>query len=164
MAMYSIELKNEAVEVAINRLIAALADKTPVMQDIGEALLASTEERYDQGVAPDGTPWLPKSIHTVAAYESGNDRIDYRPLFKTGTMRRTLFTATDADQAEIGSNAIQAAVMQFGASKGAFGTASNGASLPFGDIPARPFLGISDQDRSTVIEIVEEWLQDAADD
>ena len=53
--------------------------------------------------------------------------------------------------------------MQFGARYGAFGTISRGGSIPWGNIPARPFLGISDTDRSNIAATVEEWLADALD-
>ncbi|MEQ3671482.1 MAG: phage virion morphogenesis protein [Pseudophaeobacter sp.] len=64
---------------------------------------------------------------------------------------------------EYGSNAIQSAVMQFGAAKGAFGTASNGSSIPWGNIPARPFIGISEEDETNLALELEEWLERAAD-
>ena len=162
--MIEIDLKDDELVATLNRLFGVLADKTPVMQDIGDALLASTEDRYDRGVGPDGSAWAPKSPATIARYERGPDRVDLRPLIRTGTMRRTLFTQANADQVEIGSNAIQAAVMQFGAARGAFGAAANGSPIPWGAIPARPFLGVSQEDRVTIVEIVEEWLETAAED
>ena len=58
---------------------------------------------------------------------------------------------------------IYAAVHQFGAKKGQFGTAKNGSSIPCGDIPARPFIGVSDADESRIVEMLSEWLQRAVD-
>lgn len=161
--MIEIELKEAEVTFALDRLLASLTDLTPVMQEIGEFAVASAEARYDQGIAPDGTAWLAKSINTIAAYEAGDDPVDYRPLFKTGTMRRTMAYEAGPTFMAYGSNRIQAAVMQFGAAKGAFGTASNGSSLPWGDIPARPFIGLSDADRTGIVDIVEEWLEASAE-
>ena len=60
----------------------------------------------------------------------------------------------DDEAAAIGSNAVQAAMMHFG------GTRSEHPNL-WGDIPARPFLGLSDQDRSNIVEVVHEWLWDS---
>jgi phage gpG-like protein len=57
---------------------------------------------------------------------------------------------------------IYAAVQQFGAAKGAFGRTSRGAPIPWGNIPARPFLGISAEDEPLMLEIVAEWFQAAA--
>ncbi|MDP2830187.1 MAG: phage virion morphogenesis protein [Sulfuricellaceae bacterium] len=52
----------------------------------------------------------------------------------------------------IGSPQKYAAVQQFGAKAREFGKA------PWGDIPARPFLGISDADRRSILETVERYL------
>ena len=84
-------------------------------------------------------------------------------------MSNTIFHRTGADFAEIGSNQVQAAVMEFAA--GAFGarigrsTKGRDYFLPihWGNIPARPFLGLSDEDRVNVIAIVEDRLANAAD-
>jgi len=75
-------------------------------------------------------------------------------------LRSSFFRDYGPDFVELGTNKIYSAVMQFGAAKGAFGTNARGGSIPWGNIPARPFLGISDQDRLNIAGIVEEWLQD----
>lgn len=151
--MIRIELKADEVDAALTLLVASMSDLTPVMQEIGDFLLASTEARYDKGVSPDGAAWAPKSPATLARYAKGEDAVDPRPLFKTGTMRRTLSYEAGADSVLIGSNAIQAAMMQFGAAKGALGPTS-----PWGDIPARPYLGLSESDETGIVRIVEDWL------
>ena len=79
-------------------------------------------------------------------------------------MRSQIFFNAGDDWVEWGSNAIQSAVMQFGAGKGAFGTTSRGGPIPWGDIPARPFLGLSDEDRTAIVQTIEDWLERAAGD
>lgn len=148
-----IELQAAEAERALTLLLASMDDLTPVMQEVGEFLLASTERRYDEGVSPEGVPWAPKSPVTLARYARGLDAVDTRPLFKSGTMRRTLAYEAGPSSTAIGSNAIQAAVMQFGAAKGTLGPRS-----PWGDIPARPYLGLSEEDHAGVVGIVEEWM------
>lgn len=51
-----------------------------------------------------------------------------------------------------------AATQQFGAKKGEFRSTKNGAPVPWGDIPARPFLGISADDEDKIIEIIQSHL------
>ena len=75
-----------------------------------------------------------------------------------------MFRDYGPDFVEIGTNKIYAAVMQFGAAKGAFGTDAGGSSIPWGAIPARPFLGISDQDRTNIAATVDEWLEGIVED
>jgi len=161
--MITIELNEDEVAAVLDRLSKALIDMTPVMEEIGDLLVNSTKERFKESVAPDGTKWAQKSQTTIAAYRRRGDRIDFRPLFgPTGRLSSEISrTATD-HSVEIGSNLIYAAVMQFGAAKGAFGTTRKGGAIPWGRIPERPFLGISEQDRTNIVATVDEWLNRVA--
>ena len=60
---------------------------------------------------------------------------------------------------EVGSTRIYAGAHQFGARRGACGTNKKGAPIPWGDIPARPFLGVSDADKKTILEIINKRLK-----
>ncbi len=140
----------------------ALEDPSEAMADIGELLLSSSQDRMLRGENPDGSPFAPRSPATLARYAKLGLSFG-APLNVSGDMRNHLFYEASKEGVEYGSNAIQAAVMQFGAKKGAFGTASNGSSIPWGDIPAREFIGISDEDQSNIVLELEEWLQSAAD-
>jgi phage virion morphogenesis protein len=157
--MITIELKDAEVSAILNRLGAAMADLTPVMQEIGEQLVYETGQRFDQGVTPDGGAWAPKSETTIDAYARRGDRVDFRPLFgPSGRLHSTIDYRAGADFVEVGSGAIYAAVMQFGAAKGAFGADASGRPIPWGAIPARPFIGLSETDRANIIATVNEWL------
>lgn len=157
--MITIELNADALQEGLARLTGLMSDLSPVMQDLGELLMLSTKERFPQGVAPDGTPWAPKAAATIERYLSRGDRADSRPLFgPSGALSQQIFYEAGPDHVEIGSNRIYAAVMQFGAAKGAFGSTSRGGPIPWGNIPARPFLGISDEDEANLYATVEEWL------
>ena len=87
-----------------------------------------------------------------------------KPLFGPNDdglpLRKSFFSDASPTSLEIGTNKVQSAVMQFGAAKGAFGTAANNTSIPWGNIPARPFLGISAEDRQTIAITIEEWLEE----
>lgn len=150
--MIRIEFNDRAVEAAIADLGALLADLTPVMQEIGEALVASTTDRFKAGVSPEGVPWAPKSPATLAKYARGKDPVDSRPLHGPSlTLSRTIFHQAGSRQVEVGSNRVYAAMMQFGGQKAAF-------PHLWGNIPARPFLGLSEEDRGAILEIVAEWF------
>lgn len=164
-----IDISDEDAIRQLDRLAEHLTDMTPLMQDLGEYLADSTERRFPEGVAPDGTPWAPKSQATMDAYRrregrSSNASVPFRPLYgPSGRLSSEIHYEAQADSVEIGSNLIYAAVMQMGAGKGAFGTASNNTPIPWGDIPARPFLGISEDDRQTIPLIVAEYLTNATE-
>ncbi len=161
--MITIEIKDDAIAEALARVAAALTDMRPVMDDMGEYLVRSTKQRFPEGIAPDGTPWAPKSPATIEAYQRRGDPVSFRPLIgPTRALSTTISHEAGSDFVRWGSNRIQAAVMQFGAAKGAFGRMANGSPIPWGAIPARPFLGLSEQDRTAVLDIVEEWLDGVA--
>lgn len=146
--MITIEIKDDELTAALNGLITEMGDMTSVMQDIGELLMNSTKERFKAGIAPDGSAWAAKSPNTA-----GRDR---RPLFgPTGLLSSQIFYEAGADRVVVGSNLVYAAMMQFGGTKAAF-------PHLWGDIPARPFLGVSEDDRIGILETVEEWLATSA--
>ncbi len=155
--MVEVILKEDQITGALDRVAAALTDLSPVMQDFGEYLITSTKARFPTGKAPDGSTWAAKALSTLLKSS------DTRPLFgPTGVLSSQIIAVSGPDSVEVGSNLIYAAVMQFGAAKGAFGTTGNGSAIPWGNIPARPFLGISDADEVALLEILQEYLEEAA--
>lgn len=158
--MITIELKSDTVGPALDRLAALIDDLTPVMQNIGEYLVDSTKERFQTGTAPDGSRWAPKSPVTMARYGARrSNRVDPRPLIRTGDLRNFITMEAGSDSVSVGSNLIYAAVMQFGAAQGAFGRTSRNAPIPWGAIPARPFLGLSPEDERALDAIIGEWIE-----
>lgn len=146
---------------AIRRALATLRDMTPVYQDIVEELLKSTTERFRTETDPDGEKWARKSQTTLDRYK----RLGYsgqaltRTLFLKGYLSGNIFHQAERDRAVIGSPAAYAAVQQFGAAKGAFGRDRHGRPIPWGRIPARAFLGLSDADEEAIIDIVDEHIE-----
>lgn len=162
--MYEIVFNFDTLTPALRRLSEGLGDMTPVMGAIADAWLQNTQDRMLRGEQPDGQAFAPRSPVTLEQYAaSGFGAFAAVPLFRKGWMRDDLFPQYGSDFASINSNALQAAVMQFGAEQGAFGQTSRGAPIPWGDIPARPFLGVSDDDERMFIEELEEWLAGAAE-
>lgn len=140
--------------------------------EMGEDLTESTKRRFASSTAPDGTPWPPNAQATLEAYlnrDAKNFRKDgrlsqrgatraanKRPLVDTGQYADSfLYQITDGGLGlELGTNRFAdewdggAAVHQFG----------NKA----GTIPARPALGVSDEDETDVLEILFRHLERAA--
>jgi phage virion morphogenesis protein len=158
--MPTIEIQENEITPLLDRLAHHLTDMTPVMNELGEMLITSTKDRFTQGQSPDGTPWAPKSQTTLDAYAARGDRVDFRPLFgPTGRLSSEIHYQATENSVEVGSALIQAAVMHFGADKGEFGTSAKGGATPWGAIPARPFIGISEKDHGGIKETVYEWLE-----
>ena len=147
--MITIEFNDGAVLAGIGKLQDQLGDMTSFMDDLGELLVASTKARFPAGTAPDGTAWAPNSPATLAR------KSDSRPLFGTsGSLNSQIFATTGPDFVRVGSDRVQAAMMQFGGSKSVF------AHL-WGDIPARPYLGLSDEDKENILAETRDWLSGA---
>ena len=142
------------VERRLGRLADAGRDLTPLMADIGEYLVRTTKDRFRDQEAPDGTPWAPLSESTRRRKKINKDRI----LTREGYLGGTIAFRASPDEVLVGSNLIYAGTHQFGAEKGAFGSTSRGSPIPWGDIPARPFLGLSDADADEIREIVADYL------
>lgn len=154
------------VKAAFEALQAALTDLTPAFQDIGEALLNSTRERFRTSTAPDGTPWESLSettLHTRALsrgrrIKSGKNQGRYtkkaalayafaQPLIDRGNLMGLLNYQAGPRDVRIGTPLIYGATHQFGA--------------PERNIPARPFLGLSSEDETELLDILQDHLRRA---
>lgn len=160
--MITIEINDTDVTSALARAVTALTDTTPLMEGIAEYLRTSTVKRFKEGKAPDGSSWSPNSPVTLARKKNT------RPLFgPNDRLNKEFGISSGADYAEISSVLPYAAVQQFGARKGSLGaywwTTESGkvleGSSPWGDIPARPYLGISEEDRTNILDIISEYIE-----
>jgi len=146
----------EAALDALADAAAALAHPRPLFDEIGASLVVSTQMRFERGVGPDGNPW-PPSLRAIV--EGGKTLVDFARL-----MRSISHEATDSGVA-VGTNVLYAAIHQLGGTI----TAKTEKGLVFkgvGDqwvrkqqvtIPARPFLGIDDEDETEIAAIAAEW-------
>jgi len=151
--MIQIEIDDTEVRAALAALARRVGALTPVMEEIGEVLLASTRKRFRRSEAPDGSTWATNRPSTLVRKKST------RPLIgETKSLSEQIHYRPGRDQLEIGSTMQYAGTQQFGARKGQFGRTRRGAPIPWGDIPARPFLGLSGTDRDAVLEILSEQL------
>ena len=160
-ATIQIEFDDSQVRAALDALTDAGRDLRPAMKDIGERLLNSARERFVAEEAPDGSAWAPLSEGTLKAKKRNRGRI----LTEEGHLRRIAMQA-DSNSVSIGSPLIYAGTHQFGAEQGAFGVTSRGSPIPWGDIPARPFLvdaegRLARDDERAIVNSVIDHLQDA---
>ena len=162
-----VKIDSAEVEAAFAELSQRLTDFSPVMADIGELMIESTKQNFVEGSSPDGIPWAAKSQATIDAYKARGDTPNVRPLIGASkSLSTTIFAQSDAASVSWGSNMVYSGVMQFGAAAGEFGATigrdKNGreffTSTPWGNIPARPFLGIGADDQVAIIKTIEDWL------
>lgn len=160
--MIKVDFKYEAVAAALGEAARRLGDMTPIHQDIGEYVVEITKDRFKKGIDPDGNAWTPKKQATIDRYKERGDGDRPDPL--VGPSKRLsseIAQYADAAGVEIGSSLEYSAVMQNGAKQGAFGKDKRNHPLPWGDIPARVWLGLSDDDELAIIDIADEHLEQA---
>lgn len=157
--MIRIVFNTDALAARLTQGRRVLGDLTPVHQEIGEYLVDATKQRFIDGKAPDGTAWRAKSAATLARYKRQGDGNRPKPLIgPSGRLGREIGMAADRGSVEIGSALEYSGVMQDGAAKGAFGNDKRGRPLPWGDIPARVWLGLSPDDETNILDIVDEAI------
>ena len=145
----------EAAEKRLAELAEAGHDLSPAMQGIGEYLLRATQDRFRDERAPDGAPWQPLSEATRRRKRRNKNRI----LTESGHLGGpSLSYRASPSELLLGSSAVYAGTHQFGAEEGSFGATSKGGPIPWGTIPAREFLGLSDADGAKVENIVRDFL------
>jgi phage virion morphogenesis protein len=149
---------SEEVEAAIGRLQEALGDLTPFYKDAGQRLVNSTRGRFQTSTAPDGTPWAPNSAVTLGR------KTGTKPLIgETRELSTAIQDVIDADGLMVGSNKIYAAAQQFGMVRGYAGQNKRNVPIPWGDIPARTFLGLSEADETEILALAIDHLKNAAE-
>jgi phage virion morphogenesis protein len=133
---------------ALSDLQAAVGDLSPALRDIVEELQESTKQRFGSKIGPDGQRWADNSDVTIER-KGRND-----PLVGGGTLARELSYDVDQNTLTFGSLMEYAAMQQFGGKKAEFPNL-------WGDIPARPFIGISSDDESAILAIIAKHLNNA---
>jgi phage gpG-like protein len=157
-------------------------DLRPVLELIGARMAERTKQRFDTATGPDGQPWAPNAQSTLEQFlgnfknsrnkdgalsKKGRARAaGKKPLTgETSALRTTInYQVAGGNTVNIGSPMVYARVQQEGAKRGQFGNqpfkAKRGTfPIPWGDIPARPFLGFSDDDQDEIIGIVRGYLK-----
>jgi phage virion morphogenesis protein len=160
--MIDLQFNHDAIFRRLEAAARVLDDLTPIHQDIGDYMVEATKARFKRSEAPDGSRWQTKKPSTIARYLDRGDGHRPDPLIgPSGRLGREINYFANRGGVELGSALEYASVMQHGAKKGAFGTDVDGRKLPWNDIPARVWLGISETDERKILDIVDEHLAEA---
>ena len=139
----------ERVQRVIARLSEASQDVDPILRDIGEYLLAETKDRFATEADPSGRPW--EALMPAYAEEKRKRRPNAGILVYDNFMRGTLAYVVSGGELALGTNLPYGARQHFGFS----GPDSLGRTF---DHPARPWLGVSGEDESEIVNILREHL------
>jgi len=132
----------------LQRRIDRLAN--PELDQLGEQLGSLVESQTRRRLsadkeAPDGTPWAPWSDDYAASRKGGKSLLEGE-----GDLLDSITYEVDRGQVSVGSNLVYAAIHQHG------GTPDM-APGPAG-VPARPYLGFSDNDLAEIQAEADAWL------
>jgi phage gpG-like protein len=189
MTAIKVETNTGPVLKQLAQVAGKLGNLAPVHRQIGELLEDSTKVRFAQSKAPNGASWAALSETTLGRYigtfgksyrlkagkthkhayehtlNAGGARklAGRKPLVASGTLAEQIFYAVSANGNElsVGSPMPYAAVQNFGQKKGASGTTKRGAPIPWGDIPAREFIGLSADDKAMMAREYADYIQGA---
>ncbi len=177
-----VETDDAALQASFRRLTATLDDLRPVMDEIGQSLVASVIDRFERERGPGGGPWKPSARATRGKRGRGQTLTD------TGRLRASITHRAGRDAVEVGTNVAYAAIHQFGgqierrarnqvlafrARGGGFASRKSTRARKAGavrvafaqigahsiDMPARPFLGIDEDDRASILRIVSRAIE-----
>ncbi|MGO3934753.1 phage virion morphogenesis protein [Rhodopseudomonas pseudopalustris] len=175
-ALIAVSLKDADDALApLAGYIARAGDKRGLFENIGASVQTSTMHRFETSKAPDGSLWPP----SLRVKQHGGIT-----LRLTARLMRSITYQADSDSVQIGTNVVYAAIHQFG---GLIQQAARTAVLHFKTnkktgqsrfakpgkadraqkaaigahtitMPARPFLGLDDDDEREILSIAEQWV------
>jgi phage virion morphogenesis protein len=138
-ATIKVTVDDERVQQALERVARIGGDARPLFTEIGSALEASTRARFDRGVGPDGVPWVPLTAKTLKRKRGS------KILVERGDLLNSIAFEAGSDFVQIVAGPTEyAATHQFG--------------RPAANIPARPFLGLSDEDVREIDEATGDYV------
>lgn len=164
MAGIAVNLEEtEAALAFLDRAIGRTDDKQRLFEAIGGALVTSTQKRFEDEKGPDGKAWPP----SLRARLTGG-----RTLTDTARLVSSITFEATADRLAVGTNVIYAAIHQMGGTIKAktkaglrFRAPGNGGWVRKSQVemPARPFLGLDEEDNKEIAALAADWLS-AEDD
>ena len=125
---------------ALGKAAHKLGDTQALMESVGEALRSGTIERFEAEEDPQGKKWKP----SARAMAGGGKTLD-----KESNLKDSIDYAATSDKVMVGSNLPYARIHQLG------GKTGKGHKV---DMPARPYLGVSEEDMDEVRETVADFL------
>lgn len=149
----TIEYDDSEVNAGMARMLAVGEKPETFLDPIGSLLKTSTQLRFNDSTGPDGSPW-------AAVLRGG------KPLRDTGVhLMNAVNHRVEGNSVLVGVPPPWATVHQFGATI----AAKNAKTLRFkiGDrwvskksvtIPARPFLGVSEEDKAGILNVLQEVI------
>ncbi len=186
--MIGIEVEDAEVQRVLRRTLNAVKRPQPLLKAIGEVLVGSTKPRFQTSTGPDGTRWQENSPTTLLedlrrrsgihdketgkrvgtkngyylkrgddkgrlSKRSGSILAAKKPLIGEGkALSLRINYQVVGESVHVGTPEAYGAMQHFGGKKSQF-------KHLWGDIPARPFLGVSDHDRESILDTMRDFIE-----
>ena len=146
--MITIDANTQEITDMLSRLSGRLTDMRPAMLEISGIMSDASERAFQTESNPaTGEPWAELSPFTVALRGSAH------PILQvSGQLAASIQADYGSDFAQVGTNKNYAELHQFG------GVTGPDAILPGRNVPARPFLGLSDEDETDILEVLAHYI------
>ncbi len=150
-----IEVDDSDILSRLSAAAAATADLTPLMSEIEGIMVDATERAFMQQRDPTtGVPWAALSETTKSRRRDPAGPI----LQDSSSLVQSVTGRHDATSAEVGVAEKYGITHQLGAKRGQYGSTSRGSAIPWGDIPARPFLGLGEDDKNEIMDAANRYI------
>ncbi len=158
-----VKIDDKQVMKALKKLEKAAASPGPMLNEIGAHIVSEVDLNFRDQTDPYGNDWplLSASSTLIREDSSGNlIRKGDVPLNDTGRLKASITHNVSGKSVEVGTNVEYAPTHQLGAKKGQYGK-----NIPWGDVPARPFLpteegGLPSDMEREIINIINDHLED----
>ncbi len=170
------EIGTSELQQTVGEMAERVTNRKRAMEAIGALARESVKTNFAAGGRPER--WKPIKHR------------DGQPLRDTGRLMNSIGRLVDGTTVYVGTNIEYAAVHHFGARKGSFGVTvlpvkqhqrqvtqafgkqlkfpvwatvaphNRKVALPWGDIPARPFMILQDEDVVEIKELLESWIME----
>jgi len=148
-ASVKIDFGDPDVRDALTKPLRQARQLVDALPDIGEELLQSTDERFRREQGPDGAPWAPLKPATLKQKKRKRRPFILQEEGLRGGLRGSINYRIQGAQLSLGSPLPYARIHQEGGQAGKGGAAT---------IPARPYLGVSDDDQAAINDIIRDHL------
>jgi len=165
------KVQDAVLTAMLKRTLGRLTDKTPVNKIIGSIVRTSVIRNFEKSGRP--TKWKKHSKTTEAKRGKGAKILMVQGM--GSGLAGSVHYKAGPDRVTVGTDKKHGATHQFGAKKGSFGTVvanikahmrkgvpvrahTRRMVLPWGDIPARPFLEVQTEDWIEIKAALAEYL------
>jgi phage virion morphogenesis protein len=177
-AMIDVRIEDKEIRETLNLLGRRARNLKPAFSLIGEIVRTSIVRNFEKSGRP--REWKGHSETTEKRRGKGAKILQDQGA--AGGLSGSIKWKASADKVKIGTNKVYGAVHQYGAKKGSFGIVAvniqshlrkavsgksykvkahtRKVSLPWGDIPARPFLMVQDEDWTEILAALNDYLME----